>query len=1015
MRAITICGAAAVSVCVLVACVFVAGLQDAAADAVPMSAPASGDNLAPAASPTPPLAIVATVPLGNSPKSVGVDESLHRAYVGLFHGAPDLNLAVVDGLTGALLHTTGTQRVEPNGIAVNSQDHKVYTTNRRDSSITVFNPADGSRRQITVGQSPWGVAVYPSINRVYVANFSDETLSIIDGSSATTIKTVGNLPQAAFVAVDPAHDRVYVTSNFDNAAVLDGNGARLADPDTGQQSWGVAANPSSGLAYIASRAESRITVYNALPGSTPPPLSVPASPRAVAVNPTTNHVFVTTVGSGRLTLLMLDGATNTLLSSTDLGPEDDNEGGQGVAVDALLNRVYVTAYQQNKLFIVADPAPAAPPTATATPSATASATATATATASRTSSPTQTATPSTTRTPSPTMTKIPTPTGTATATSTPHPATATSTATPTITVPPAPTSTIGVIGSINVGSFPKGLAVDAGRRRLYAAMINENVVKVFDSISGTFLGSLATGGVQANGIAINETTNTLFVSNRLTGNVSVIDAATGSYVTVPSGIYPWGVAVDTTHNRAYVANFGTQSDAWSWTVALFDAGTGQPLTTVASAKNPALAAVDPVSGRAYVTTISSDAGAYVLDSAGNVVDFLSTGSGSFGVAVNPASGRVYVTNQPQRKLYIIGPGSGRLSVALDATPYAVAANPATGHVFLIAMSGGQAVVQVRSGDTGDLLAALPLGSDDPNDGGQGIAVDPSLSRVYVANYQAGTVMVIADGAGSTTPLPTASATQTSQPSATASTTATPTATGTATATATPVSTPPGGWYSRWLFPIVVVQATLTPTPTPTVTSTPVHTATPSRTVTATVTNTPPATATRPPGDTATPTPVLTRTPTAGTVTPRPTPVGVDWQIPDLLNVYMTSAGAQSGQAYWRLTRAEFQDVDASGGNHNVYYRLEDETGQGLMGIAVCLGFPWSPGQDCSHFTEAHSNYPAGFGADYPIWGTGWNPANGPGPYSGWVSGLPSDRVLGMGLPLSQHVNFLLTFRRAVAP
>ena len=710
---------------------------------------------------------------------------------------------------------------------------------------------------------------------------------------------------------------------------------------------------------------------------------------------------------------MLDGATNTLLSSTDLGPENDNEGGQGIAVDAVLNRVYVTGYQQNKLFIIADPAPASSPTATATPSATPTVTATATATASRTSSPTPTATPSSTSTPSPTMTKIPTPTGTATNTSTPAPATPTSSATATVTVPPAPTGTIGVIGAITVGPFPKGLAVDASRHRLYVAMIEENVARVYDGVGGAFLGSLATGGVQANGIAINETTNTLFVSNRLTGNVSVINAGTGDYSTVPSGIYPWGVAVDAAHNRTYVANFGTQSDAWSWTVALFDATTGQPGPTVASAKNPALVAVDPVTGRAYVTTISSDAGAYVLDSAGNVVDFLSTGSGSFGIAVNPASGRVYVTNQLQRKLYIIGPGSGRISVALDATPYAVAANPATGHVFMIVMSGVQAAVQVRSGETGDLIAVLPLGEDDPNDGGQGIAVDPTLSRVYVANYRQGIVSVIADGSGDITPIPTVSVTQTSIPVATA----TSTATSTATPTSTPVATPPGGWYSRWLFPIIVVQATHTPTATPSLTRTPPHTGTPSRTATATATITPPATATLPSSITATPTFVMTHThtPTPGTVTPRPTPVGVDWGIPDGLNVYMTGAGAQSGQAYWRLTRADFQDVDTSGGNHNVYYRLEDETGHSLMGIAVCLGFPWSPGQDCSHFTEIHSNYPAGFGADYPIWGTGWNPVNGPGPYSGWVSGLPSDRVVGMGMPLNQHVNFLLTFRRAVAP
>jgi len=356
------------------------------------------------------------------------------------------------------------------------------------------------------------------------------------------------------------------------------------------------------------------------------------------------------------------------------------------------------------------------------------------------------------------------------------------------------------------------------------------------------------------------------------------------------------------------------------------------------------------------------------------------------VAVNPNTGRVYVTNRFTNQLHIVGPGAAHTTVPLGATGFAVAANPATNHVFIITISEGQATLQVRDGDSGDLITTLALGEEDANDGGQGLAVDPQTSRVYVASYETGILYMIADAGQA--PLATPTATPIVD-TTTATSTATPIDTATRTATVTAVATPIGGWPFQVYLPVVVFEpgATATPTTMPTWTGTVTKTAT--------------RTATR------------TRT-TVPTVTP--TASAIDWRIPDLLHVSLVPAQVGSGQMYWRLVRAIFQDEDESGGNHNVYYRVEDENGQALLGMGVCLGFPWSPNEDCSHLTEQRgAAYPDGYGADYPIWGTGWNPVNGPGPYSAWVSGPPSDRVIGMGMPLNIHVNFLLTFRRSIAP
>ena len=41
-----------------------------------------------------------------------------------------------------------------------------------------------------VGNSPDGVAVNPNTNMVYVANYDDNTMSVIDGKTNSVVKTI---------------------------------------------------------------------------------------------------------------------------------------------------------------------------------------------------------------------------------------------------------------------------------------------------------------------------------------------------------------------------------------------------------------------------------------------------------------------------------------------------------------------------------------------------------------------------------------------------------------------------------------------------------------------------------------------------------------------------------------------------------------------------------------------------------------------------------------------------------
>jgi len=103
--------------------------------------------------------------------------------------------------------------------------------------------------------------------------------------------------------------------------------------------------------------------------------------------------------------------------------------------------------------------------------------------------------------------------------------------------------------------------------------------------------------------------------------------------------------------------------------------------------------------------------------------------------------------------------------------------------------------------------------------------------------------------------------------------------------------------------------------------------------------------------------------------------------------------------HWGLAEALFQsdEDNESGGNHNIYVEVLDESGARVVGQEVIVS---NGVESWSIFTE---DKPAPeYAANYPMWGGNV--------YSVHVAG-DSDTVFNMRMPNNHHVNFLLTFRR----
>src|SRR6266511_4847222 len=63
---------------------------------------------------------------------------------------------------------------------------------------------------IPVGQGPTGIAANRVTNRIYVANFRESSVSVIDGSSNTVIATIPVGGGPAAVGVNAKTNRIYV-------------------------------------------------------------------------------------------------------------------------------------------------------------------------------------------------------------------------------------------------------------------------------------------------------------------------------------------------------------------------------------------------------------------------------------------------------------------------------------------------------------------------------------------------------------------------------------------------------------------------------------------------------------------------------------------------------------------------------------------------------------------------------------------------------------------------------------
>lgn len=109
---------------------------------------------------------------------------------------------------------------EPQSVALNADNSKAYVANAVDGTVSVIQTSNFTViKTINVGAEPWALAFTPNGSKLYVANSSSNSVSVINPANDTVVKTIENVgvcPRAIAITnngdFSDDDEKVYVTN-----------------------------------------------------------------------------------------------------------------------------------------------------------------------------------------------------------------------------------------------------------------------------------------------------------------------------------------------------------------------------------------------------------------------------------------------------------------------------------------------------------------------------------------------------------------------------------------------------------------------------------------------------------------------------------------------------------------------------------------------------------------------------------------------------------------------------------
>jgi YVTN family beta-propeller protein len=168
----------------------------------------------------------------------------------------------------------------PYGVAVAPDDSYVIVTCKDENAIAFLTNASfaqgGTAEMLDVGTDPRGVAFEPGGRFAYVANFGDDTVSVIDMATLTETAVIGigdgpngplqDGPWGVAAVREPTSNsiKVYVANNLSGTvSVITDNSATITNISSiGINPIGMAATPDGSLIFVANNGSHSVNVID---------------------------------------------------------------------------------------------------------------------------------------------------------------------------------------------------------------------------------------------------------------------------------------------------------------------------------------------------------------------------------------------------------------------------------------------------------------------------------------------------------------------------------------------------------------------------------------------------------------------------------------------------------------------------------------------------------------------------------------------------------------------------------